>query len=187
MSGSVVWTRHCPPCWPLWAQNWATTKGSLTKRLVGLNQGFAVEPVVQGKVFVRRGPAMPADCDDAGLMRQRLVRLYVNKAPVVLAQTLVRIDGNVNDWRFWRGLGNRSLGSVLFSDPEVKRGSLYFARLPFEQAWVQQLLGHEALARMNELGPGKIWYARCARFTRKPERTPLWVMEVFLPQLENYI
>lgn len=191
MGGAVVWTRHCPPAWPLWARNWACTKGSLTQRLVGLNKGFRVEPVLQGMAHIKQGPALPPQCNEKGwagqLMRQRLVRLHVGNSPVVLAQTLVKVDGPVNDWHFWRGLGNRSLGSVLFSDPEVKRGSLFFARLPFEQPWVQQLLSPALLAEMRKTGQGRDWYARCAKFSRKPNRTPLWVMEVFLPQLENYI
>jgi chorismate lyase len=179
----VVWTRHCPPAWPEWARNWARTRGSLTQRLVGLNKGFRVEPVAQGKALVK-----PRSVGARGqMMRQRLVRLHVNNAPVVLAQTLVKVDGCVNDWHFWRGLGTRSLGTVLFSDPGVKRGDLFFARLPFDQAWVKQLLSPAMLAEMKYTGQGRIWYARCARFSRKPDRTPLWVMEVFLPQLENYI
>lgn len=187
MTGRVVWTPHCPPTWPAWARDWATTKGSLTLRLSGLNRGFRVEPVVQGQVLNPRGPFLPAGIDVGGLMRQRLVRLHVNNEPVVLAQTLVKMDGAVSDWHFWRGLGSRSLGSVLFSDPRVTRGNLYFARLPLGQTWVQQLLSPQLRAEMNTLGSGRVWYARCARFSRQPDRTPLWVMEVFLPQLEFYL
>lgn len=182
MSGPVVWTRHCPPSWPAWARNWAGTQGSLTRRLVGLNKGFKVEPVVQGRVLVKHRQSLKGQ-----MMRQRLVRLHVDNVPVVLAQTLVEMDGPVNDWRFWRGLGTRSLGSVLFSDPQVKRGELYFARLPLQQAWVWQLLDPRLRIEMNKIGQGRVWYARCARFSRRPERTPLWVMEVFLPQLQNYV
>lgn len=187
MSGVVAWTRHCPPHWPVWARNWASTPGSLTLRLVRLNMGFKVEPVVQGKELIKHGPGSSRRNATGQMMRQRLVRLQVNNAPVVLAQTLVEIDGPVNDWHFWRGLGTRSLGTVLFSDPQVKRGELYFARLPLNQAWVQRVLPAALKAEMNRLGTGRVWYARCARFSRKPNRTPLWVMEVFLPQLENYL
>ncbi|MCE2745609.1 MAG: chorismate lyase [Burkholderiales bacterium] len=187
MSGSVKWTSHCPPSWPVWARNWASTPGSLTRRLVGLNKGFKVEPVAQGKVLIKNGPGTKGRGASGQAMRQRLVRLHVNNAPVVLAQTLVKTDGPVNDWHFWRGLGTRSLGTVLFSDPQVKRGELYFARLPLRQPWVQQLLPPALKAEMNRPGTARVWYARCARFSRKPNRTPLWVMEVFLPQLEHYL
>lgn len=181
MSSAVKWTRHCPPSWPVWARNWAGTPGSLTQRLVRLDKGFKVEPVVQGKVLVEHARGRRV------LMRQRLVRLHVGNSPVVVAQTLVEMDGLVNDWHFWRGLGSRSLGTVLFSDPQVKRGKPCFARLPLRQSWVQALLPPALKAQMSGLGTDRVWYARCTRFSRKPNRTPLWVMEVFLPQLEHYL
>lgn len=191
MKGTLLWTPHCPATWPEWARNWASTRGSLSRRLAGLKQGFEVCPVVQGKVLTRSGSSCPPQCVKAGLtnhfVRQRLVRLQVNNMPVVLAQTLMKIDGPVIDWHFWRGLGTRSLGSVLFSDPQVKRGELYFARLPMWQPWVQRLLSPQLRSQMNKVGKGRVWYARCAQFSRKPNRTPLWVMEVFLPQLEHYL
>ena len=187
MSVGVVWSGHCPPSWPVWARNWVSTPGSLTQRLVRLDKGFKVEPVAQGNVLIKHAPSVRGLGMSGQMMRQRLVRLHVNNVPVVLAQTLVEMDGPVNDWHFWRGLGTRSLGTVLFSDPQVKRGKLYFARLPLQQPWVQRLLPLEMKADMNRLGSGRVWYARCARFTRKPNRTPLWVMEVFLPQLEYYL
>jgi chorismate lyase len=188
MSDVAGWTRHCPPSWPVWARSWAKTSGSLTQRLVGLSKGFKVEPVAQGKVLVKHRPGLKRRSATGQVMRQRLVRLHVNNMPVVLAQTLVEIDGPINDWHFWRGLGSRSLGTVLFSDPQVKRGDLYFARLPYHQPWVQRLLSSAMKNEMNRQGrPGRVWYARCARFSRKSNRTPLWVMEVFLPQLEFYL
>lgn len=187
MSGVVAWTRRCPSSWPVWARSWACTPGSLTLRLVRLNKGFKVEPVLQGKVLIKHRPGSGRRHAARQMMRQRLVRLHVNHAPVVLAQTLAEIDGLANDWHFWRGLGSRSLGTVLFSDPLVKRGAPCFARLPLNEAWVQRLLPPALKAEMNRLGTSRVWYARCARFSRKPDRTPLWVMEVFLPQLEQYL
>ena len=182
----VLWRKQCPPTWPKWARNWATTRGSLTRRLSGLGQGFEVQAVYQGA-----GPvaytAAPPECTQPGWMRQRLVRLHVGGQVVVLAQTLLKTDGPVNDWHFWRGLGNRSLGSVLFSDPTVQRGCLYFARLPAHEPWVKALVGEQFAGQPSAVGTQRIWYARCSRFTRGRGRTPLWVMEVFLPQLGNHL
>lgn len=191
MSMPVRWARQCPPTWPSWARHWAQTPGSLTRRLVGLGLGFGVEPVVQGLVRLNAAQvrSLPgcASQYSATVMRQRLVRLRVDGQVVVLAQTLLGLRGPVSDWPFLRGLGNRSLGSVLFSDPSVLRGPLYFAKLPVRQAWVQRVLPPELLAEMNRLGPRRVWFARCTRFSRQPDRTPLWVMEVFLPRLEHYL
>lgn len=119
-------------------------------------------------------------------MRQRLVRLLVGGQAVVLAQTLVQLDGPRNDWRFWRGLGARSLGSVLFANPRVERGDLYFARLPARHPWVLTLLDEYDQREVFKQRAGKHWYARCARFDMRAGHTPLWVMEVFLPQLQHH-
>jgi chorismate lyase len=179
--------RQCPASWPAWARNWAGTRGSLTRRLLTLNAGFEVEPCLQTLAHVGLLTGLPPGHRQAGMMRQRLVRLHVNNQPVILAQTLIKTDGAVNDWHFWHGLGKRSLGSVLFADPRVQRSSLYFARLPANQAWVLSLLPPRLRKEAIKAGRTPAWYARCARFSRQPHRTPLWVMEVFLPQLENFL
>ncbi|HEX4879474.1 MAG TPA: chorismate lyase [Limnobacter sp.] len=180
------WQPVCPPGWPAWAKHWASTKGSLTLRLQALHAGFTVQPVRQVLVGVSHAPHQPALCTRRGVMRQRLVRLVVGGHAVVLAQTLVQADGPRNDWRFWRGLGARSLGSVLFADPRVKRGRLYFARLPARHPWVLRLLDEDGRREVLRRHAGKYWYARCARFEMRAGHTPLWVMEVFLPQLQNH-
>lgn len=122
------------------------------------------------------------------MMRQRLVRLHVGGNTVVLAQTLLAMDGAINDWRFWNGLGKRSLGSMLFNDPRVKRGTLYFARLPARHPWVMALQTGEYKTRLRaDRNNPRVWYARCAKFEHAHGRTPLWVMEVFLPTLKNFV
>lgn len=181
------WRPHCPSSWPAWAREWAGTRGSLTRRLVGLNEGFRVEPVVQNRRLAVHPGNLPRQGGRSGVMRQRLVRLHVGQRPVVLAQTLIQTRGPVNDWRFWRGLGSRSLGSMLFSDPRVHRGNLYFARLASHEGWVLELLPTPVRQALASRPRQASWYARCARFSRQPHRTPLWVMEVFLPPLENYL
>ena len=184
-----MWHSHCPRVWPVWAQRWATTKGSLTKRLVGLGRGFEVQVLGQGAVCVRNGPSLPPSSKGGGVMRQRLVRLMVEGQAVVFAQTLLGGNGLVNDWHFWNGLGQQSLGSKLFTDPLVRRGPLFFARLPAKHPWVVQVLRGAQLDALwlNQRQHARIWYARCARFERKPCQTPLWVMEVFLPALERFV
>ncbi|WP_370263364.1 chorismate lyase [Limnobacter sp.] len=186
MNGAVVWHGACPPAWPAWARNWATTRGSLTQRLLGLGLGFEVQPVMQGLTNITAPNGQPAQSQALGRMRCRRVRLKVAGEPVVLAQTLVTLRGPRNDWRFWRGLGQRSLGSVLFADPTVVRGPLFFASLPARHPWVLALLDQPEAARVLQQPAGKHWYARCARFERRNGHTPLWVMEVFLPQLQHH-
>lgn len=167
---------------------------------MGLKQGFDVERVYQGM-----GLVTGLDADMLGLpvgrrVKARRVRLHVGglindgkaleKQAVVLAQTLMAVNGPVCDWPFWRGLGSRSLGSVLFSDPGVKRGPLYFAKLPASTPWVRSLLENQTPGN-GEVHPKACtttpeFYARCAQYKRGKGTTPLWVFEVFLPALQDF-
>jgi chorismate lyase len=171
----------------VWARRWATSRGSLTKRLIGLGQGFDVQLVALGTAYVSHGPVQPPSCSTVGTMKQRLVRLKVGGQTVVLAQTLMSMNGVATDWPFWKGLGRRSLGSRLFTDPLVHRGDLFFARLPAKHPWVMRLFEGQPAQVGLDLSSVRVWYARCARFDRKPGRTPLWVMEVFLPSLKHFV
>lgn len=173
---------------------------------MGLNQGFGVEPVYQGL-----GRVTGVETDLLGLpvglrVKARQVRLHVglvgqSKQAVVLAQTLMAVNGPVCDWPFWRGLGSRSLGSALFSDPSVERGPLYFAKLPNHTPWVRKLLEESVACQANGNEPTDgcrfkfsierhldlpEFYARCAQYKRGQGTTPLWVFEVFLPALQEF-
>lgn len=182
MNRPSLWHSHCPPTWPGWARDWACTPGSLTRRLVGLGHGFEVEPVYQGHARVRGLEHTQVQLKPGARIRARHVRLKVSGRTVVVAQTLLKWDSRACDWPFWRGLGTRSLGSVLFSDPLVRRGALRFARIPAHTPWVQALMpsgvGHAAACPHV--------FARCARYERGSGRTPLWVFEVFLPALQAF-
>ena len=201
--GNVVWHSHCPATWPQWARDWAKTRGSLTKRLQGLeycldkgteNAGrFFVQPVQQGLKQLPATDALFLKKRAGSKVRQRLVRLGIagkQGSTLVLARTLVGMNGARNDWGFWKTLGSRSLGTMLFFDPKVKRGPLFYARLAANEKWVQQLLrsvtGEQALIEMPQQANASFWYARMARFKRPPGTTPMWVFEVFMPALEKY-
>lgn len=168
------WRLHAPTVWPDWAIDWASTKGSLTERLVGLGRGFEVEPVWQGRCRLRAAEAVALGLPAGRSVDARLVRLSVGGQVVVVAKTIKMLDAPRCDWPFWRGLGRRSLGTALFSDPTVRRGRLQFSTLLAAIRWPNQLIDHA--------GPR---YARVAKFTRAKATTPLWVCEVFLPSLSD--
>jgi chorismate--pyruvate lyase len=73
-----------------------------------------------------------------------------------------------------RGLGNRSLGTLLFTHPLVKRHSLHFKVLQ-----PHHFLYRSATASLNE-PPARLW-ARRSLFTLRG--APLLVTEVFLPEI----
>lgn len=178
MNRASPWRQRCPASWPEWAQRWAKTKGSLTRELLSTGRVFEVEPVVQALQTLPGRDAWHLGLAGQPRVRARLVRLRLDGVPVVLAKTVVQVRGGRNDWSFWRGLGKRSLGSALFADPQVQRGPLFFARLPARHAWVKALA-------MDGVQRHSGWYARCAKYVRKPGATPMWVFEVFVPALND--
>ena len=124
------WRRECSPAWPEEVVDWLRTHGSLTVRLQSELGGF--------KVDVRRQGTGRLLADEAYLLRSapgrsgrlRQVTLWAGGQARVVAHTAVRWVGAQSDWPFWRQLGTRSLGSVLFRDRRVQRGALQFAMLP---------------------------------------------------------
>lgn len=176
---------HCPASWPKWARSWAGSSGSLTARLVSVGMGFAVQPTDQGLSLLTAEQAFWLNQSRSAKVRTRGVHLQVGDEVVVAARTWMLLNGSRCDWRFWNGLGKRSLGTMLFSDPLVKRGKVYYRQLPAVSPWVVRLLGAPLYQDLLSRYRPSRWYVRAARFTRAPHHTPLWVFEVFLPGLQK--
>lgn len=175
----------CPGHWPFWARRWASSPGSLTANLLALDQGFRVEQLGQGLINLAMEQCHWVSLGKGSSVRARSVLLHVNQTPVVAARTWIAKNGPRCDWRFWSGLGSRSLGTVLFSDPRVKRGAVHYKKLPSDSRWVRALLGEPMLKGLRERYLLDGWFVRGARFDCSPYNTPLWVFEVFLPTLQE--
>ncbi len=157
--------------WPGWVKDWLTTPGSLTVRLQQ-RAAFKVEPVVQHVQSVLADEARYLGLQRRQHVRTRNVRLWNGGQVVVVAHTVVKVAGARCDWPFWKNLGQRSLGTVLFRDKTVRRLPLEFARIQTGPP----------------LHPGQPWpalYARRTRYDRRCGATPLIVTEVFLPVLQD--
>lgn len=188
MSALVQWRGfrgQCPPHWPVWVKHWAASKGSLTSRLKTLSGDFVVTPIAQSHARLSAKEASWLGLRVANKTRYRCVLLQVGGLPVVAAKTWMAHNGPRCDWRFWSGLGARSLGSQLFSDPMIKRGRVHFRKLPLASKWVRHLLGDALYSNLIKRYKMDGWYVRGARFDRHPNHTPLWVFEVFLPTLKS--
>ena len=88
------------------------------------------------------------------------------------------LDATASDWPFFSALGERSLGTTLFGDPQVRRGALQFARLRKEHPLVQRACAALAVKSLDEP-----LYARRCLFRRKSGA--LLVTEIFLPALHG--
>lgn len=169
---SARWRTVCNPNWPQATVDWLRTQGSLTVRLSRTFGQFRVQVRFQGCAIVLADEARALRVLPKRQVRARDVTLWAGGEARVLAHTAVTWLGPQSDWPFWRQLGTRSLGTVLFRDRRVQRGALAFARLPDRHPLAQQ-----ASATSRNRGP---WFARRAVYRRAAGRTPLLVTEVFI-------
>jgi len=155
-----------------------SSKGSLTLRLQHYFGQCAVRVNEQG-----RGMAYSDEVRALGLVRSgqvnvRNVTLLAAGQPRVVAHSVVKVLGAQSDWPFWRALGSRSLGSVLFKDKRVMRGPLAFACLPAQHRLIRQTRAALKASGIDDIARGPL-YARRALYQRHLKRTPLLVTEVF--------
>lgn len=147
-----------PPQW----YSWLTDSGSLTQRLVKLSGGaFQVEVVRQGWFMPTRSEARALNMRSRQRALVREVRLLGKGQAWVYARSIIPATTLTGRQRQLRMLGNRSLGSLLFSDPSMRRGPLQISRL--------------------KLDTGERLWARRSVFQLSGK--PLLVCEVFLPEL----
>ena len=158
-------------------RQWLTAGGSLTARLKAHSQAFRVQCLHQTTARCLTDEAAAVGMPRPGRVWEREVLLRCDNTPVVFAHTVVPMSATATDWPLFSALGERSLGSTLFGDPQVRRGVLEFARLR---------AGHP-LARRARLalgldGPEElILYARRCLYRRR--QGTLLVTEVFLPSV----
>ncbi len=143
--------------------SWLTDNGSLTQRLIQLSQGqFAVRVIRQQWGLPSRHEAQALGMGTRQVALIREVHLLGKGEPWVYARSLIPATTLTGAQRRLRHLGNRSLGSLLFRTPGMRRGPLQISRL-----------GHE---------DNPLWARRSVFFLQEK---PLLVCEVFLSPLQQ--
>jgi chorismate--pyruvate lyase len=159
---------------------WLTAGGSLTARLMAHSDQFRVQRLHQHTARCLQDEAAAIGMARPGRVWEREVLLRCDGRPVVFAHTVVPMTATASDWPLFSALGERSLGSTLFKDPQVSRGELEFARIR---------AGHPLMARAcAALGvvPGEqLLYARRCLYRR--HQGTLLVTEVFLPAVLDLV
>lgn len=153
---------------------WLLHRDSLTRLIQQRCSKFLVEPVFQSLA--------PACTDELAVMNLRrrelaLVRevyLYCNDTPVVFAHSVVARKHLHGAWRGLSRLGNRSLGTMLFTNPMIKR-----AEFGYKQLNTHHPLFKRACRRL-QTSPPSLW-ARRSLFTLRGQS--ILVTEVFLPAI----
>lgn len=169
------WHRHVGALQaPLALRDWLSTKGSLTARLVASSETFRVKRLHQDAALCSLEEAGPIGLPRRERVWEREVLLCCDGVPAVFGHTVVPMSATASDWPLFSALGERSLGTTLFYDPLVQRGSLEFARLRASHPLVERL----RFALDGEL-QGNEFYARRCVYRR--HQGLLMVTEVFLP------
>lgn len=158
--------------------DWLVTPGSLTARLVASSDAFRVRRLHQHGALCLADEAAAIGLARPRRVWEREVLLVCDGAPVVFAHTVVPPSADASDWPLFSALGERSLGSTLFYDPLVRRGSLEFARLGADHPLVRRAHGAVGSAIAEDVIDAPYYARRCVYRRRQGL---LLVTEVFLP------
>ena len=152
-------------------QSWLTEPGSLTARCQRACSSFRVR-----LVRFEKGRAL---ADEALAGRRAWVRevlLECDGMPVIFAHTTLSTATNGPLSRWMARLGERSLGSLLFSFPGFRRGGIEFLRLD-----ARHPLYRRAMVHTQDAQP--ILWARRSRHSYRGQSVV--VTEVFLPAIRG--
>ena len=161
------WNRHTLGC-PPQLHPWLHDHVSLTRRNQQRCQKFSVQVLSQGLQRIPYDEAALLRIAPRELAHVREVLLLADGNPVVFAHSVVAAKHLRGAWADLGKLGNRSLGSMLFTHPLVKRNALHF-----------KLLSASNPLQCNQ-STTPAW-ARRSVFTL--QNAPLLVTEVFLPDI----
>jgi chorismate--pyruvate lyase len=153
-------------------RSWLTEPDSLTARCQRACTDFRVRLLSFGKGRALADESAGGEVG-RGLAWVREVVLECDGRPVIFAHTTLATVAPGRLSRWMAGLGNRSLGSLLFSYPGFRRGTIEFLRLDAR---------HPLYRRAAALGPvGASLWAR--RSLHRLGRQQVLVTEVFLPAI----
>lgn len=154
--------------------SWMQDHGSLSRRIQQNCDQFHVRNVFNGMGM--------ASSDEEAILKlprrqniyTRDVFLYADGKPVIFAHSVVAAQHLRGAWHTLQHLGSRSLGTLLFTHPLVKREPLRYRSLKAGHPLYQQAI--------QTIGtPPAQLYARRSMFTL--HGAPLLVTEIFLPNI----
>jgi chorismate--pyruvate lyase len=153
---------------------WLNDHGSLTQRIQQRCDQFTVLPVRSGLARIAYDEAAVLGITPHHFAYSREVFLHADGNAVVFAHSACHADDLRGAWQAMKGLGKRSLGSLLFTHPLVVRHPLHFTTLrPHHPLYQSAVCATDAR-------PERLW-ARRSLFTL--HGAPLLVTEVFLPEI----
>ena len=159
-------------------RQWLLSPCSLTAKLKAHGTTFRVQCLHQETARCLSDEAASIGLHRAGRVWEREVLLRCDGQPAVFGHTVVPMQATATDWPLFSALGERSLGSTLFGDRMVRRGTLEFARLRAGHPLVQRV--QAALAQEGRsIADQAFIFARRCLYQR--HQGLLLVTELFLP------
>mgnify|MGYP003439271234 FL=1 len=183
LDGFIIMNETHPLAWhsalisvPYHQRTWLQDRGSLTRRIQERCAHFSVKPVFQSlsKVYGDELDVIGLRHRELAMVRE--VFLYCGGTPVVFAHSIVARKNLQGAWRGLSRLGNKSLGTVLFTNPRIKRTPLVFKKVS-----QGHFLYDRACAQLP-VKPLNLW-ARRSLFSLHGQS--ILVTEVFLPSILN--
>lgn len=153
---------------------WLRDHGSLTRRIQQRCSTFRVQNLYDGLARAPRDETALLGTAERELVYTREVFLLADDKPVVFAHSVVAPHQLRGAWQALQHLGDRSLGSLLFTHPLVTRAPLHFRALKSGDPLYRRA------AAVLTTPPPRLW-ARRSLFTL--HGAPLLVTEVFLPDV----
>jgi chorismate--pyruvate lyase len=141
--------------------------GILGAKIQVLNQGWKLPSLEERKLLSLR---------ERHLAMVREVLIASVEGQWMFARTIFPASTLTGKEQKFLRLKNRPLGTMLFSDPSMRRSEFYFARLQAGSDWHKRTAEHVAIA-------GKDCWARHSVF--HISNKPLLLTEVFLPPMAN--
>jgi chorismate lyase len=166
---------------PIDLQHWLTDPGSLTAKLITHSSRFRVQRVFQQRDFCWADEYTAIGLNQRGKAHTREVLLRCDEQPVVYAHTVLPLHSNATQWPLFRTLGNKSLGSTLFGDPQVVRGAMQFARLQPNHPAMRRAHGLIHTTPCHDRQFDQPLFARRSLFFRRGG--VMLVTELFLPSV----
>ncbi|PKH07664.1 chorismate lyase [Moritella sp. Urea-trap-13] len=156
--------------------DWLVDTGSLTARLKQYCQKFSVEILSEGNYALSDDEKTKLNlAEDLGFVREVLLKL--DGTPWVFARSVMPLNMLTAPGGELDQLGNRSLGSVLFSAPDMQRSEIEIAAFDAQSKVY-------SLSQLFSSTPKTVLFGRRSCFLLNGKS--LLVSEVFLPDASAY-
>lgn len=144
--------------------DWLIDEGSLTRRLRDAGEGdFRVELLGQGRRPARFDEAAALKLSEGKELWVREVLLHTAGAPRIFARSVAPLASLEASSLNLTELGNRSLGELLFTDAQIRRGPIEVSRYP--AAWLPPAVRSEGCwARRSRFADGRLQLLVCEVF-----------------------